>query len=277
MHYLAALAGIGWFLVIGISSCSQPKTITSSQTEVISVLQGDCRSTFDHAWGKDTTKNCEVVERHIEYLEFRMEDLCKTAGEQIGRTVKDVEGIYMNYPDSYRNGRSPYFHEDDRYFFRYIGGDGYDFFENDPGKNGTIIHWYVERDLEKRKLLQKQPNKVLNSPEALYEVTWKALTDDATQRYGLYGDELTIKDRRTSEILGSRRIYFYVISGNMTDRTGNALSIPSSPTGDPYRLVTCWKYHAGYSQHYTDKRPRDSSEFVKKVLRPRGGFKLSNR
>jgi hypothetical protein len=207
-----------------------------------------------------------------------MEDLCKTAGEQIGRTVRDVEGIYMNLPDSYRDGRPRYFHEEDYFFFRYIGGDGYDFFEyDDGGKKGEIVHWYVERDLEKRKLLQKQPTKVLNSPEAMYEVTWKALTDDATQRYGLYGDELTIKDRRTSEILGSRRIYFYVLSGHITDRTGNGLFIPSKHTGDLYRVVTCRNYHPGYSQHYIDKRPRDSSEFVKKVLRPIGGFKLSNR
>jgi hypothetical protein len=185
MHYLAALAGIGWLLLIGISSCGQPKAIPSSQTEIISAIRGDCRSIYDHFWRKDTAKNCEIVEQHIQYLELRMEDLCKTVGEQIGRTVLDVEGIYMNPPDSYRDvTRRRYFHEDDYFADRYLGG--YDFFEYESaGKKREVVHWYVARDPEKRKLLNKAPTKVLNSPEAIYEVTWEALTDDATQRYGL--------------------------------------------------------------------------------------------
>jgi hypothetical protein len=192
-------------------------------------------------------------------MEAQLEVLCKDAGEKIQRSVDNVEGLYVHFPKEWMGGLR-YYHEDDRFVHSFLNpqmGRHYTFVEMDsPRKVGMIDHSQVGT-----------PMKQIAEPEARYEITWKSLTDKQDLRHGLYGDELTILDFQTKEVLASRKFFFYVVQDGTIDRAGQALRTPGLNT--PYRFATCKNYNPGYDDRYIDKRPRDSYRFVAKVLRPK--------
>jgi hypothetical protein len=235
-----------------------------------SLVSAECREKLKAVREGQLKETCDLIEAHIKELEAELEVLCKDAGERILRTVDNVEGLYIRPPKEYRDGPR-YYHEDDRYDFKYISpqmGRHYTFVEYDSlRKEGVIEHKHAEIPGH---FLAKTPVREIAKPEAIYGITWKPLTDKDDQRRGLYGDELTVLDLRTDEVLATRKFYFYIVQdGTLAakGRLGRAISIPGH--NNLYRFVNCKNYPPGHDGSYKDGRPRDSYRFVSRVLRPK--------
>ena len=236
-----------------------------------SLVSAECREKLKAVREGRLKETCDLIEGHIKELETELEVLCKDAGERILRTVDNVEGIYIRPPKEYRDGPR-YYHEDDRYDFKYISpqmGRHYTFVEYDSlRKEGAIEQKQVEIP---GRLQTTTPVRELTKPEAFYGITWKSLTDKDDQQRGLYGDELTILDLRTDEVLATRKLYFYIVKDGTLAAKGRAgrraISIPGY--NNLYRFVTCKNYPSGQDDSYKDGRSRDSYRFVSRVLRPK--------
>jgi len=105
-------------------------------------------------------------------------------------------------------------------------------------------------------------------PVATYGITWRPLTGPEDQRQGLYGEELKIFEVKTERVLAVRTAFFYAITETTVDASGATLPLSGGPK--LYRFATCPNYNPGPDYAYTDLRPRDSYQFVSKVLRPVG-------
>ncbi len=217
-------------------------------------------------------KTQTTIEEHIKALEARLAVLCKDAGETIYKSVENVEGIYIHVPEKNPDKVFGYYHEDDRHWMRYLSptlGSHYRFWEMDSFRNDGVIEHHSSEVNPTGKLGEKmiESHKELTTPEAAYGITWKHLTNVQDQRQGLYGDELTVFNVKTKEVLAVRKIFFYVVKDTTLDASGQMIRMPGSRNAN--RFGTCTNYNPGQDDSYTDLRPRNSYKFVSKVLRPK--------
>lgn len=175
-----------------------------------------------------------------------LEGYCTDAAEQIFKTVDDVEGILIRsaLPDA---GPQHYHEEDDRV----------ESFLSPPEKN----YWFVELGssvpgAKIRHAVYGWNGAIetrLDLPTARYALTWRAITDIPAMNAGIYGDETVIYDLVSKEILARRVMYYYV------ERRGRHMD-------DAYHM--CPQVNIGIDETYRDLRPRDSYDFVSRVLKP---------
>ena len=212
------------------------------------------------------------LEAHIRQLEGRLTSLCKDAGEQIYEVADNVEGVYIRLNGTNAGKAFGYYHEKDRVSATYLSptrGTNYRFWEMDAlGKAGVIYHQRLEAYVAGRPGEKMIELKQVALPVAAYGVTWRPLTGTEDQRQGLYGEELKIFEVKTERVLAVRTVFFYAITETTVDASGATLPLSGGP--QLYRFTTCPNYNPGPDYAYTDMRPRDSYQFVSKVLRPVG-------
>ena len=212
------------------------------------------------------------LEAHIRQLEDRLTSLCKDAGEQIYEMADNVEGVYIHVQGDNAGKAFGYYHEKDRVSATYLSparGTNYRFWEMDAvGKAGVIYHQRLEAYFAGRPGEQVIELKQVALPVATYGITWRPLTGTEDQRQGLYGEELKIFEVKTERVLAVRTAFFYAITETTVDASGATLPLSGGPK--LYRFATCPNYNPGPDYAYTDLRPRDSYQFVSKVLRPVG-------
>ena len=212
------------------------------------------------------------LEAHIRQLDNRLASLCKDAGEQIYEMADNVEGVYIHVQSNDARKAFGYYHEKDRVSATYLSparGTNYRFWEMDAvGKSGVIYHQRLEAYFAGRPGEQVIELKQVVLPVAAYGITWRPLTGTEDQRQGLYGDELKIFEVKTERVLAVRTVFYYAITETTVDASGATLPLSGGPK--LYRFATCSNYNPGPDYAYTDLRPRDSYQFVSKVLRPVG-------
>lgn len=96
------------------------------------------------------------------------------------------------------------------------------------------------------------------------------MTSDTDQHQeSIFGDELTVINLRTNETLATRRFYFYVIKDNAISLgAGRHIRTPGIHNNFRTFIRACPNYSPKEDEGFIDKRPRHSSEFVSRVLRP---------
>ena len=266
------------FVPVVCAADSSPKgqqaiLVSSGAIESSESVLDECRKKFWMLRDTVLQQTCASIESHIQQMESRLELLCKDAGEKIYKSVNNVEGIYIYVPEKKPDKVFGYYHEDDRHWHNYMSparGRHYTFYEMDSfRKDGVIDHRSYEVN-PAAKLGEKivESYKELAAPEASYGITWKHLTNEREQRQGLYGDELTVFDVKSKEVLATRKMYFYVVKDLINDASGQA-TIRTPGLREPYRFATCKNYNPGQDDSYIDLRQRHSYKFVSKVLQPK--------
>ena len=251
-------------------SRSETTSTTVSNTETIWHTPETCEDIyqrngrkFGYKEYKDVRAACEALERHIQYLEGRLQELCPQAGERIEQMVDNVEGVYINYPFG-GVGQPHFYHENERHGTSYVSPSKrryYQFVEYiDHKRKQGVLHYSRETDPQHSQSIR------LSEPRARYEVTWKTLTNHRDQTRGLHGEELTIIDRSTNKVLATRTIFYYALDHQFNTFDGVWQPIPSV---HPYQITTCKNYHPVWDSPSGDARlPRDSYTFVARVLKP---------
>jgi hypothetical protein len=209
--------------------------------------------------------------------------LCKAeAGEFIYRTIENVEGIYQIRPRVRLTGyelrdrfvlEDPYDYSDaevEQAAFRYVGPDGYQFFESPrvtPARPSYDLKYYdvsffvdppAAAQLERYTLQPRSDSKVWGGVKkefdtaikSRYGYSWREVKRPLDRELGVVGGELIVVDLTTNEVLGFRRGFAH--SGYVRNVKGGfqweiAQMCPSAPN-----------WTGG------DLAPR----FVKKVLTP---------
>jgi len=223
---------------------------------------------------REMIERCDLIAAHIKKVEKRLNDLCRNAGENISHTVNNVEGVLINPPaNTPFHFFQDYFHENDRRIWNsYISptlGRNYTFWEAYMPWRGNLIG--NRRLIPRGNGMQgdtKSSYKEIETPESRYGVTWKQLTTEAEQRDMLLGDETKIYQIKTGKTMAVRRIYFYVLgASSVAIGEGRYIQPPERRNFDFVR--TCSNYSPPDDDAYIDRRPRDSYEFVSRVLKPK--------
>lgn len=187
-------------------------------------------------------------------------------------TADNVQGVYVHTPPNIGHG---YFHEDEGVWELFVSptfGPHYKFWEIDKSWQGNKIeNCRYEIQLQGRRRGETiTACKGLAEPESTYGITWLPLTSDTDQRQeSIFGDELTVFNLKTKEILATRRFYFYVIEGNEIPLgLGKHIRTPGIRNFFRTFIRACPNYSPKEDNGYRDNRPRHSTEFVSRVLRP---------
>jgi hypothetical protein len=219
-------------------------------------------------------ETCERLDRHIQWLEMRLEAACTDAGERIVRTVADVEGLYVKPPSRDPNKSFGRFHEDDRTYMSWMSprrGRHYSLWEADsfraPGMIEQRRHEIVPQGKARAKV--NEPYQQVVRPSAKYGVTWRALGERADWTRGFHGDETIVFEVATGEVLAVRRFYYYTLQPHVVDEAGMALGSQHWRSRIPEFIKPCRNYRPREERGYIDLRPRDSHEFVSRVLKPK--------
>jgi len=176
---------------------------------------------------------------------------CSMSGDEIYRTVSDVDGFLIEPPPG-GSTRAKHFHSNEAVSSTYVFPPkrNYRFVEIGSSDPARPVRRYEATaaggEWAKR-----------DAPSARYALTWVGLTRIQEGNAGLFGEQVFIYDRLTSEILARRTQYYLVTRGR---------SAASSNT-----IRTCPQVDIGVDRTYKDGRPRNSYNFVSKVLIPPGG------
>lgn len=217
-------------------------------------------------------EQCSLIASRIDFLEGKLKNLCSNAGETILHTVDNVQGVYVHSPQNIGNG---YFHEDEGTWELFVSptfGPRYKFWEIDKSWQGNKIqNCRYELKLSNRGRSETVTAcKGLAEPESTYGITWAQLTSaDEQRQVPIFGDELTVLNLATNETLATRRFYFYVIRDNQIS-LGSGRNIPTPGIRNTFRtfIRACPSYSPKEDDGYRDMRPRHSSEFITRVLKP---------
>ncbi len=172
---------------------------------------------------------------------------CEEAGETIYRTIENVPGIYYEAYSLAWGRPGGRFHSDEgrpELFLRRADGVGYDFVEN-RSRSDSLVERYLYRD---GKLVVSRHD----APSARYGYTWNSLNSFEEADSGIYGEEIEIFDVVTREVLARRVLYYY-------DPKAKPV-----PHGQPVPICP----ELPHSRRYVDGQPRDSYDFVSRVLKP---------
>lgn len=238
-----------------------------------SQLVVDCRNVAGEPAGSLKLADCERLDRHIERMEARLAAACTDAGERIARTVADVEGAFVR--QARPGSADDTFHSEDRNWGAYmdpVRGRHYTLWESigPPGVVKIEQRRYVMTPKGKERPLVDLPQQSLDRPTAKYGFTWSSVGDTAARAQGLHGDETTVFEVATGEVLATRRVYYYVLGAAVVDEGGRSLQSPHWSQGAlPNFVQTCRNYRLKENRIHTDFRPRDSYEFVARVLKPK--------
>lgn len=221
----------------------------------------------------DAAKNqCSQIALRLTSLEARLKELCVDAGESIFRTVNNVEGVYVQTPQSSGNG---YFHELENAWELFVSPQlwpHYRYWEYaKPWQGNKVENCRYEYEKQERgRANSKTVCRNTVEPESTYGIVWQSLTSDAEQRQdSMFGEELTVLNLKTKEGLAKRRFYFYVIrDSQMSLGGGRYIQIPRIRNTSNTFVRACPNYSPAERGAYRDQRPRESSEFVSRVLRP---------
>jgi len=189
-----------------------------------------------------------LVERRAEAASIsEVSDYCADAREEIFRTVKDVEGLYVSGPSQTKGGE---YHRGDReanswlrrperlYRFLEIGGLG--------------ERYGVRRYEAGGAFPEARPTEEIS---ARYGLTWIELQTIDEGNRGIFGEVTLIYDRQTGEVLARRHFYYAVEEGSPRNLNGTLLHpcqnvrLPVDTTEPRYRRF-------------------DSYDFVSRVLIP---------
>lgn len=235
----------------------------------------ECRGMLQQPTHSLNRQDCERLDRHINWLESRLKSLCVGAGERIVRTAVDVDTIYLKPPSRSPDDSFVIFHEDDRMWDHYVAprrGRHYLRWEmaslQAPGK----VNWHrYEKSADgKRRTEVSKPYGQADQPLAKFGVTWRSIGDKDERRFGLYGDETTVFDVAMANVLGVRKFYFYVLQPRTIDQTGKPLQSQFwGRNSFPEVVQPCRNIKIKADDSYIDHRPRDSYEFVARVLKPK--------
>lgn len=250
------------------SAIAIPAYYRLSQPVTAQYIFPDCADPAEAA----LKEQCSLIAQRMDFLETKLKGLCSNAGESILRTVENVQGVYVKSP---KNSTYGYFHEMDTAWEIFIApalSPHYKYWEYDRSWQGYKIQ-NCRYEFEPQPLGRPKTHTVckgLVEPESSYGITWQQLTSDSEQNQeSIFGDELTINNLNTNEILATRRFYYYVIRDNQI-ASGSGRYIRTPGINNTFRtfIRACSNYSPKESVAYNDQRPRDSSEFFSRVLIP---------
>lgn len=180
---------------------------------------------------------------------------CAMSGDEIRRTVSNVDGFLIQPPPGSAN-RGSHFHRNETSHYSHVFPPkrNYTFVEIGNNKPGGGVLRY-EHPVENGRSTEQ------DAPSARYALTWVDLTQIQEGNAGLFGEQVFVYDRLTKEILARRTHYYLVTRGGSTTRSE---SIRSCPQVD-----------IGVDEAYKDRRPRSSYNFVSKVLLPSADTDMS--
>lgn len=172
---------------------------------------------------------------------------CGEAGETIYRTVENVTGVFYEAPAQRPTGG--HFHSDETRPEKYLGRPErrYDFFEARFGTEALV----QRHEFADGKIVSSRRD----APTARYAFTWTPLESIEAGNTGVHGEELEIYDRETREVLARRVLYY----NQSPQRSAAAYGMP---------LPVCPQVKLRTDPAYIDNQPRDSYDFVARVLKP---------
>lgn len=171
---------------------------------------------------------------------------CSEAGETIFRTVDNVEGVYYEAPT--RLATAHRFHDADALASTYLfpSTRRYRYYEIKSLPASPVTrHFLGPQGIESSQH---------DAPSARYGFLWVPLESIEESNAGLHGDETTVFDVHTREVL-AQRVVFYRERGNPVLGADKAVQI-------------CPQIALAHDPGSIDGQPRDSYDFVSRVLKP---------
>lgn len=220
--------------------------------------------------GTSTPRLCEVWNEHFAWLEGKLADLCKDAGESIFRTAQNVRGLLVETdPESARARPQKYLHEDD--------GRQYSWLDPYAGRHFRYVEVQNSRGLVRfdikssRSETLPSPKTVKtkrDSPSARFGLRYESILSDEERRQGLFGDRTEIYDRKSGTILARRVVYYFAIDDAVRLPSGERLRSPERRRHNTGYIATCLNSGLTPSKRYKNGRPRNSSSFALRVISP---------
>lgn len=229
--------GVGGFYLVGRLARSGARE--SGQLLVFALMGAVAIAAFVWGFQLETRRGAGTIDWEKRYC-------AGDAGEKIYRTVEDVKGVFYLAP--LLDPAHGHFHSDDGRPESFLRRPGrrYDFVEARTAA-GQLVERHELRD-------GKTVSTRTDSPTARYAFTWTPLASIEEANAGIHGEELEVFDRETRDVLG-RRVLYYRDSKRQAAAYGAPL--PVCPQGilptDPA---------------YIDGQPRDSYDFVSRVVKP---------
>lgn len=182
--------------------------------------------------------------RHVSRGAPSLDQHCDEAGEYIYRTVEDVDGVFYDAPPA-----SNRFHERESEARSYVSPPerNYRFYETNARSSASV----TRTTLGPKGLEAVQQER----PSARYGYTWMPLETIAESNAGLHGDETVVYDLQTREVLARRVLYYH------------EPRLSGANYGEPVKV--CPQIKLVHDWRWIDGQPRDSYDFVSRVLKPR--------
>lgn len=232
-------------------------------------LVADC---VDAVAGSPARSDCERLDRHVQRQEAKLAALCRDAGEKISRIVPDVPGFLVKFPPQGTADDTFHAERGALAYLQPFSGRLYSHVEIDSGAPAPQPIERIEQVLtpngrERPSVLQSSVR--LDKARSRHGLTWRSIANPADRPTGLFGDETTVYDIASGEVLATRRIYYYVLRAGLVDESGQALvSGHWRQKTLPDFAQTCRNFTLREDGRTSDLRPRDSYDFVSRVLRP---------
>lgn len=232
-------------------------------------LVADCVDAFASS---PAGRDCERLDRHIQRQEAKLAGLCKDAGERISRSVEDVAGFLVKFPPHGTSDGTFHAERSADAFLQPFNGRYYSQLEIDAGRPGPQKIEQFRQILTAKgtaRPLAEVSKVLVDTVTSRHALTWRSIADPADGRTGLYGDETTVYDIVSGHVLAARRIYYYALRAGVVDETGQALESGHwRQKALPQYVQTCRNFKLREDGRYDDLRPRDSYDFVSRVLKP---------
>lgn len=248
---------------------SAPMLNVEERVSVLSLMP-ECRNPLVQP--RESKEACERLDRHIKWLEARLNTVCADAGERILRTAKDVDGIYIRPPSRDVEGSARLFHEEDRSYLSWMSprrSRHFTLVEMDSfRKSGRFDQWHQE--IVSQRGSRARVNETytdVERPSAKYGLTWRALGERDDRAHGIHGDETTVFEVATGHVLAVRRFYYYWINRHTVDTESRILQSPHWKHPILEVIKPCANYRPAIDHGFIDRRPRDSHQFVARVLK----------
>jgi hypothetical protein len=228
--------GVGGYLLLG--RLARPEARDTGQLMVWALMGATVIASF--VWG------FQLETRNSQTFDWEKRYCAGEAGETIYRSVENVNGVFYLAPTL--DPVHGHFHSED---------GRPDSFLRRPERRYNFLEARIAADqlVQRHELKDGKTISIrADAPTARYAFTWTPLESIEESNAGIHGEELEVFDRETREVLG-RRVLYYRDSQHRATAYGAPL--PVCPQGilrtDPA---------------YIDGQPRDSYDFVARVLKP---------
>jgi Domain of unknown function (DUF4124) len=228
--------------------------------------------------GTSRSSRCDLWDKHIKYLNQRMEKVCKNAGEEIYQTASNVDGVFLNAPLKDPNNPKRSFKNNDIHTSQSRSLAGayvspgtarlyrqFEYYSN--RKKAFVTNKITGISKGSRVAKIDKTNTESLNPESRFEVSYKHLTTDDDHKQGFYGDFTWVKDRETGKIMAERTIYYYAMRERLTMEDGSILLPPAKRGYKPKFFYPCENYVPRITR-FEEHHPKDEYEFVSRVLTP---------